>query len=159
MSCHSDDDNSIVLSDNDATEIIPECESTIKLSWGIELWDCYDDLSNHTKDGIDFLENEIGHFVKERGNIEKRYASELRSLIKKYTPKYSDKGDNEEYTYVQAYKEVSITLFFEYLFLVQKQFFFWYNEETNKKVQSSSYKKLDILSQNGDLILGNHSIS
>ena len=89
------------------------------MSWGIELWDRYDDLCNHTKDGIDFLENEIGHFVKERGNIEKRYASELRSLIKKYTPKYySDKADNEEYTYVQAYKEVSIMLFFEYLFLV-----------------------------------------
>ena len=134
MSCHSDDDNSIVLSNNDATEIIPECESTIEFSWGIELWDCYDDLSNHTKDGIDFLENEIGHFVKERGNIEKRYASELRSLIKKYTPKYySDKADNEEYTYVQAYKEVSITLFFEYIFLVQKQFFFGTMNKQTKK--------------------------
>ena len=151
MSCHSDDDNSIVLSNNDSTEIISECESTIKLSWGIELWDCYDDLSNHTKDGMDFLENEIGHFVKERGNIEKRYASELRSLIKKYTPKYySDKADNEEYTYVQAYKEVSIMLFFEHIFLVQNQVLFGtINKQTIKKVQYKSYKKLAILSQNG----------
>ena len=99
------------------------------MSWGIELWDRYEDLCNHTKDGIDFLENKIGDFVKERGNIERKYASELRALVKKYTPKNSvktsdNKADNgnkksgpasivlqnvsadEEYSHVQAYKEV-----------------------------------------------------
>ena len=99
------------------------------MSWGIELWDRYEDLCNHTKDGIDFLENKIGDFVKERGNIDRKYASELRALVKKYTPKNSvktsdNKADNgnkksgpasivlqnvsadEEYSHVQAYKEV-----------------------------------------------------
>ena len=102
----------------------PTCsgESTIKLRWAIELWDCYDDLSNYTKDGIDFFENNIGHFVKERGQIEKRYAAELRALIKKYTPKCPVKADSgkkkssdqspvfEEYTHMEAYKAVRITL-------------------------------------------------
>ena len=98
------------MSDDDATEL-PQSE-TIKLRWAIELWDCYDDLSNYTKDGIDFLENEIGHFIKERGHVEKRYASELRALIKKHTPKCKDKDDKfEEYTHIHAYKEVRITSF------------------------------------------------
>lgn len=108
------DDTAIHSDDEDEATELPQSE-TIKLRWAIELWDCYDDLSNYTGGGIDFLEKFVKDFVKERGHIEKRYASELRALIKKYTPKSSDKAEKgkifDEYTHLEAYKEVRITLF------------------------------------------------
>lgn len=65
------------------------------MSWGIELWDQYENISLHTQKGIDFLEK-YGHFIKDRCNIEMEYAKSLRKLVKTYTPK---KKDEEDYQY------------------------------------------------------------
>ncbi|KAF4016757.1 hypothetical protein G4228_008186 [Cervus hanglu yarkandensis] len=47
------------------------------MSWGIELWDQFDNLEKHTQWGIDILEKYI-KFVKERTEIELSYAKQLR---------------------------------------------------------------------------------
>uniref|UniRef100_A0A667I1I1 Formin binding protein 1 n=1 Tax=Lynx canadensis TaxID=61383 RepID=A0A667I1I1_LYNCA len=67
------------------------------MSWGIELWDQFDNLEKHTQWGIDILEKYI-KFVKERTEIELSYAKQLRNLAKKYQPKKNSK-EEEEYRY------------------------------------------------------------
>ncbi|XP_043325765.1 formin-binding protein 1 isoform X8 [Cervus elaphus] len=67
------------------------------MSWGIELWDQFDNLEKHTQWGIDILEKYI-KFVKERTEIELSYAKQLRNLSKKYQPKKNSK-EEEEYRY------------------------------------------------------------
>ena len=57
------------------------------MSWGTELWDRYDSMCTYTATGIDFLDNSVAQFVKERGKIENEYASKLRTLVKKFSPK------------------------------------------------------------------------
>ena len=98
------------------------------MSWGIELWDRYEELCTHTNSGLDFIEKSVASFIKERGSIEKEYAKKLRDLVKKYTPKSvtksPEKTDNskksgpasivlhnsvsadEEFTHILAFKEV-----------------------------------------------------
>ena len=89
------------------------------MSWGTELWDKYEDLCRYSVSGIDFLENSVADFIKERGKVEKEYAKSLRALVKKYTPKNSEVKDrhskdgpqslrleDEKYTHLEAYKEV-----------------------------------------------------
>ena len=88
------------------------------MSWGTELWDKYEDLCRYSVSGIDFLENSVADFIKERGKVEKEYAKSLRALVKKYTPKSSEVKDRhsngpqslrleeEKYTHLEAYKEV-----------------------------------------------------
>ena len=58
-----------------------------KMSWGTELWDRYDAMCTYTSTSIDFLDNSVAHFVKERGAIETEYAKKLRALVRKYAPK------------------------------------------------------------------------
>ena len=77
------------------------------MSWGSELWDKYDDLYRHTYVGIELLESSVASFVKERGKIEGEYASKLRKLVEKYTPKDSVRKE-DEYTAVHGYKQVII---------------------------------------------------
>ena len=66
------------------------------MSWGTELWDKYEDLCGFTHTGIDFLESRVAEFIKERGKVEKEYARNLRSLVKKYMPKNSSSGSNSK---------------------------------------------------------------
>ncbi|XP_024854743.1 formin-binding protein 1 isoform X8 [Bos javanicus] len=73
------------------------------MSWGIELWDQFDNLEKHTQWGIDILEKYI-KFVKERTEIELSYAKQLRNLSKKYQPKKNSKEEEEyRYTACQAF--------------------------------------------------------
>ena len=78
------------------------------MSWGTELWDKYSELTHHTQNGIDFLENSVGGFIKERGKVEAEYAKSLRSLVKKYAPKEGNNRQQgeEELTHIKAYKQV-----------------------------------------------------
>lgn len=62
------------------------------MTWGKELWDQFDLIANHTNAGIDFVEK-ISKFVKERCEIETRYAKDLRKLVKSFLPK---KKEEEE---------------------------------------------------------------
>lgn len=50
-----------------------------KMSWGVQLWDKFDDVSKHVKYGIDFLD-EFQKFLNKRINIEAEYARNLKKL-------------------------------------------------------------------------------
>lgn len=76
----------------------------VKMNWGIELWDQYDNLAAHTHKGIDFLDK-YGNFVKERCAIELEYAGKLRRLVKNYQPKRKEE-DEYQYTACKAFKQL-----------------------------------------------------
>ncbi|XP_072286005.1 formin-binding protein 1 isoform X13 [Pyxicephalus adspersus] len=74
------------------------------MSWGIELWDQFDNLEKHTQWGIEVLEKYI-KFVKERTEIEINYAKQLRNLSKKYQTKKNSKEEEEsKYTSCKAFQ-------------------------------------------------------
>ena len=57
------------------------------MSWGTELWDRYDAMCTYTSAGVDFLDNSVAKFMKERSIIETEYATKLRKLVKAFSPK------------------------------------------------------------------------
>ena len=57
------------------------------MSWGTELWDRYDAMCTYTSAGVDFLENSVAKFMKEKSVIETEYATKLRRLVKAFSPK------------------------------------------------------------------------
>ncbi|CAL1536728.1 unnamed protein product [Lymnaea stagnalis] len=65
------------------------------MSWGIELWDQWENVSGHTQKGIDFCERYM-HFLKERTAVELEYASKLKRLVKNFNPK---KKEEEEFSF------------------------------------------------------------
>ncbi|XP_069783424.1 cdc42-interacting protein 4-like isoform X2 [Narcine bancroftii] len=64
------------------------------MEWGTELWDQYDIIERQTQWGIDLVEKYV-KFVKDRSEIEQSYAKQLRTLVKKYSPKRVAKEDHE----------------------------------------------------------------
>uniref|UniRef100_UPI00398F84D7 cdc42-interacting protein 4-like isoform X2 n=1 Tax=Pristiophorus japonicus TaxID=55135 RepID=UPI00398F84D7 len=64
------------------------------MEWGSELWDQYDIIERQTQWGIDLVEKYV-KFVKDRTEIEQAYAKQLRTLVKKYSPKRVSKEDHE----------------------------------------------------------------
>jgi len=74
----------------------------VKMSWGTELWDQYDQIAVHTQKGIDFLEK-YSNFVDARCKIQQEYASKLRRLSKNYLPKRKD-DDECQFTATKAFK-------------------------------------------------------
>ncbi len=83
------------------------------MSWGSELWDKYPELTHHVQNGIDFLENSVASFIRERGKVEAEYAKSLRALVKRYAPKEgaygSSRAPDEEFTHIKAYKQVGFS--------------------------------------------------
>uniref|UniRef100_A0A0B7A1R0 Formin-binding protein 1-like n=1 Tax=Arion vulgaris TaxID=1028688 RepID=A0A0B7A1R0_9EUPU len=65
------------------------------MSWGIELWDQWENIGGHTQKGIDFCERYI-QFIKERSAVELDYASKLKKMVKNFHPK---KREEEDYTF------------------------------------------------------------
>lgn len=74
------------------------------MSWGVHLWDQLDNVSEHTYRGIDQLDR-LGRMFRERCDIENRYSSELRSLVKKHMSRYKDEADLK-YTNVAAVRSM-----------------------------------------------------
>ncbi|KAL9988819.1 hypothetical protein ACROYT_G003307 [Oculina patagonica] len=70
------------------------------MTWGTELWDQFDLIANHTSSGIDFVDK-VTKFVKERSDIESRYAKELRKLAKTFCPK--KKEEEYPFTFQKAF--------------------------------------------------------
>ncbi|XP_078091184.1 cdc42-interacting protein 4 homolog isoform X1 [Mustelus asterias] len=73
------------------------------MEWGSELWDQYDIIERQTQWGIDLIEKYV-KFVKDRTEIEQTYAKQLRTLVKKYSPKRVTKEDQElKFSQYQAF--------------------------------------------------------
>lgn len=82
---------------------IKRCSSDV-MSWGTELWDQTDNLSNHVLRGVDFVDR-YGSFLKDRAQVESDYAKSLRALTKKYLVKKKSE-DDPAFTYVHAFHGV-----------------------------------------------------
>jgi len=65
------------------------------MSWGIELWDQYENIAKHTEKGIEFCEF-YSSFIKQRSDCELAYAKSLRKLVKNFTPK--KKNEDSEFS-------------------------------------------------------------
>ncbi|KAG9511305.1 Formin-binding protein 1-like protein, partial [Fragariocoptes setiger] len=72
--------------------------------WSEELWDQFDNISNHTSKGVEFLDR-FGQFIKDRCMIELEYATKLRKLVKNHDLKKKDEGELE-FTYCRAFKQM-----------------------------------------------------
>ena len=64
-------------------------------SWGTDLWDRYSCVLNHVTRGGEELASVLAKFVKERGEVEKEYAKNIRKLVTKYTHKIENKQCKE----------------------------------------------------------------
>ncbi|XP_041369269.1 formin-binding protein 1-like isoform X2 [Gigantopelta aegis] len=74
------------------------------MSWGLELWDQYDNVGQHTEKGIYFCEK-FTHFLKERCTIEQEYARSLKRLVKNFQPK--KKEENEyQFSWAKAFVDM-----------------------------------------------------
>ena len=77
------------------------------MSWGTELWDRYDAMCTYTSNGIDFLDTSLARFISERGKIENEYASKLRKLVNRFTPKDAANANSaDEYSHMNAYRQM-----------------------------------------------------
>ncbi|XP_071820346.1 formin-binding protein 1-like isoform X3 [Apostichopus japonicus] len=74
-------------------------------SWGKELWDQLSALEKHTEKGIEFLDK-YSTFVKERQKIEMDYASQLKKLVRGYSPKKKEEEDYQNYSSLRTFKGV-----------------------------------------------------
>lgn len=74
------------------------------MSWGIELWDQYDNISGHTLRGIEACEK-YSHFLKERCAIELEYAAKLKKLVKSCQPKKKEEEDCQ-FTTTKAFMSI-----------------------------------------------------
>ncbi|KAF0297329.1 Formin-binding protein 1-like [Amphibalanus amphitrite] len=75
--------------------------SNQNMAWGTELWDQFDNIALHTQKGLDFLDK-YGRLIRDRSDVENRYAADLRSLVKKYQLKKKD--DDMQFTSHSAYR-------------------------------------------------------
>ncbi|XP_037081869.1 LOW QUALITY PROTEIN: cdc42-interacting protein 4-like [Pollicipes pollicipes] len=74
------------------------------MAWGTELWDQFENISSHTQKSLEFLEK-YGRLVRDRSDVENRYAADLRSLVKKYQPKKKD-DDDMQFSAHTAYRQM-----------------------------------------------------
>ncbi|XP_076455456.1 formin-binding protein 1-like isoform X2 [Babylonia areolata] len=68
------------------------------MSWGLELWDQYENVGGHTQKGIDFCEK-FTNFLRERSAVEQEYAKSLKRLVRSFQPK---KKEEDEYQFTWA---------------------------------------------------------
>ena len=61
------------------------------MGWGVELWDCVEEVLGQVTSDNDTVCNVYGKYMKERGDIEREYAKNLRKLCGKYLPKGTKK--------------------------------------------------------------------
>ena len=55
--------------------------------WGVELWDRYSSVLSHVNQGYEDLVEVYTKYIKERGEVEKEYAKNIRKLSNKYQHK------------------------------------------------------------------------
>ena len=64
--------------------------------WGVELWDGVDCVLSELAWQAEELGQVCAKFIKERGEVEREYAKNLRKLIGKYSSKDDKKNEHEE---------------------------------------------------------------
>ncbi|CAF3783803.1 unnamed protein product [Adineta steineri] len=75
----------------------------INRSWGIELWDQFDNVTKYTEKSIQFCEK-YESFLKDRSTIEDDYAKALKKLTKTYSPKLKEQEEfYNKYSYTATF--------------------------------------------------------
>ena len=64
-------------------------------TWGSELWDQYSCVLGHVTCGGEELASVVAKFVKERGEVEKEYAKNVKKVVNKYVSKTGG-GNNRQ---------------------------------------------------------------
>ena len=67
-------------------------EFYMKMSWGVELWDCVEEVFGQVTGDVEDVCGVYGKFIKERGEVEREYAKSLRKLCSKYLPRGEKRG-------------------------------------------------------------------
>jgi len=67
------------------------------MTWGHELWDCYDKVSSHVSSGVNSNLQSYSKFFKEKVEIEREYAKSLRKLVNKFAPRRESEENGEQY--------------------------------------------------------------
>ena len=70
---------------------------TVKMTWGHELWDCYDKVSSHVSSGVNSNLQSYSKFFKEKVEIEREYAKSLRKLVSKFGQRGESQENGEQY--------------------------------------------------------------
>ena len=86
-------------------------------SWGTELWDRYSCVLTHVTRGGDELVSVYAKYVKERGDLEREYARNVKKLVSKYTQKTQTRqgiettqGKGFRWEIIQSFSELSLCL-------------------------------------------------
>eukprot|EP00090_Calanus_glacialis_P001140 TRINITY_DN10797_c0_g1_i6.p1 TRINITY_DN10797_c0_g1~~TRINITY_DN10797_c0_g1_i6.p1 ORF type:complete len:587 (-),score=194.28 TRINITY_DN10797_c0_g1_i6:100-1860(-) len=76
------------------------------MSWGVELWDCVEEVLGQVTSDTEDVCGVYGKFIKERGEVEREYAKNLRKLCGKYLPRKekSGRGQQEEMSKERAFR-------------------------------------------------------
>ena len=66
------------------------------MSWGVELWDCVEEVLGQVTSDTEDVCSVYGKFIKERGEVEREYAKNLRKLCSKYLPRGEKGGGGQQ---------------------------------------------------------------
>ena len=66
------------------------------MSWGVELWDCVEEVLGQVTSDTEDVCSVYGKFIKERGEVEREYAKNLRKLCGKYLPREEKRGRGQQ---------------------------------------------------------------
>ena len=74
-------------------------------SWGFELWDGYDAVLGHLNCRTNMMVEWYAKYLKEKADVEKEYAKNLRKLVSKYEPvKMRKNKDTKEATEISSFR-------------------------------------------------------
>ena len=76
----------------------------MKISWGVELWDCVEEVFGQVTCDTKDLCGVYGKFIKERGEVERGYAKSLRKLCSQYLPRKSGQTQQGEFSKDRAFR-------------------------------------------------------
>ena len=66
------------------------------MSWGVELWDCEEEVLGQMTSDTEDVCGVYGKFIKERGEVEREYAKNLRKLCGKYSQRGEKSGRGQQ---------------------------------------------------------------
>ena len=69
-------------------------------TWGSELWDRYSCVLSHVTRGGEELSTVFAKFIKERGEVEREYARNVKRLVARYQHKSQNKLGKETTQYM-----------------------------------------------------------
>ena len=73
-------------------------------AWGEELWDGVDNVLGELGSQAEQMGQVYTKFIKERGEVEREYARNLRKLVGKYSEKEEKKNGEEDLSQARGFR-------------------------------------------------------